>query len=61
MMRKIYLQKKKNESEFKLIRIDDEADETEEKKDYMLVYVPTSIILISKFSYLQVLKDCVSR
>lgn len=47
-------------SDFQLIDINNE-DETEAHKNYFFVYIPTSIVLISKFSYFSVLKECVSR
>ncbi len=46
---------------YDLIRIDENQDLTEENKNYMLVYVPTSIVFLSKYFYLNVLKDCLSR
>lgn len=46
---------------YELIEVNDQDDVTEEKKNYMVVYVPTSIVLISKFFYYNLLKDCLSR
>lgn len=45
---------------FELLEIFSE-DEMKEKRNYFQIYVPTSIILMSQFSYFDVLKDCVSK
>ena len=46
---------------FELIPINDEEDLTEDNKNYYNVYVPTSIVLISKFFYYELLKECASK
>lgn len=56
----LFIFKKKYEKTLDLFDVNSESDETEEKRNYLLVYVPTSIVLISKFSYLNILKECIS-
>ena len=53
--------KKEFDENFELIQINDEEDLTEENKNYNLVHVPTSIVLISKFFYYDLLKECASK
>ena len=43
-----------------MVDVNDEEDLTEEQKDYILIYIPTALVLVSKFFYFDVLHDCVS-
>lgn len=35
-------------------------EEMKEKRNYFQIFIPTSIILMSKYPYFDALKDCVS-
>ncbi|RNA08615.1 DENN domain-containing 3-like, partial [Brachionus plicatilis] len=58
--REFYCSKNDETNMFELVEIFSE-DEMKEKRNYFQIYVPTSIILMSQFSYFDVLKDCVSK
>jgi hypothetical protein len=49
------------DNEFSLIDVSNEEDELEEKKDYIQIFVPTAIVLVSKFALFTVLKECLSK
>ena len=55
-----FLQESENGFKYQLIQINEEYDATEENKNYFLVYVPIAILLLSKYSYYNLFKDCLS-